>query len=148
MKGTIPWLQKQVEKAEANQYNKRHMGLHYPVQCWVFRAWYGLVIDRKSISSTTILNTKDTDRAFTWLCMCWASLAVTYVGVSKSNMGLPFSFSYFSLYFTWKSPHKTIVTSWISSYHEYQMLSGYTMQRSPFISIRSNWSIVEHIWVV
>lgn len=39
-------------------------------------------------------------RVFTWLCMCWASLAVTYVGVSKSSMALPFSFSYFSLYFT------------------------------------------------
>lgn len=39
--------------------------------------------------------------AFTWLCMCWASLAVTYVGVSKSSIGLPFSFSYFSLYLTW-----------------------------------------------
>lgn len=36
----------------------------------------------------------------TWLCMCCASLAVTYVGVSKSSMALPLSFSYFSLYFT------------------------------------------------
>lgn len=36
----------------------------------------------------------------TSLCMCWDSLAVRYVGVSKSSMGLPLSFSYFSLYFT------------------------------------------------
>lgn len=37
----------------------------------------------------------------TSLCICWDSLAVMYVGVSKSNMGFPRSFSYFSLYFTW-----------------------------------------------
>lgn len=42
----------------------------------------------------------------TWLCMCWASLAVKYVGVSKSIMAFPFSFSYFSLYFTWGSKQK------------------------------------------
>lgn len=53
----------------------------------------------------------------TWLCMCWASLAVKYVGVSKSIMAFPFSFSYFSLYFTWSSKQKCqlLCEKWIQS---------------------------------